>query len=140
MTMEHPLPDDLVELNLEAGKRARAAFANAAALDYFERGLALLGDSPGSTFLDTRMLGMVAALFAQLFEQRITLGKRVLIFCEHFGVTRDDLRQRQHSTILNVGLYSFSIPAALKGHANESSSSISGTRIEKKSLKTNKRC
>lgn len=36
---------DVAELNLEAGRKARAAVANAAALDYFERGIALLGRS-----------------------------------------------------------------------------------------------
>jgi predicted ATPase/GAF domain-containing protein len=37
---------DIAAMNLEAGKKAKAAVANAAALDYFERGLAFLGDSP----------------------------------------------------------------------------------------------
>jgi predicted ATPase/GAF domain-containing protein len=36
---------EVAQLNLEAGKKARAAVANAAALDYFERGIALLGSS-----------------------------------------------------------------------------------------------
>lgn len=66
---------DIAALSLEAGKKAKGAVVNAAALKYFEHGLALLDDSPRDTAKEVHGAGRLSdVMYERAFQASYPLA------------------------------------------------------------------